>query len=96
MFFQCAPGDVIADGVAKINDALDWNEEEEQSYLNSPRFYISNKCENLIFSLQNWTGLDGNKGACKDPIDCARYFFLSDCENMTAGDWASEGGGYYN
>tara|TARA_R110002167_G_scaffold337245_3_gene544702 strand:- start:17588 stop:19432 length:1845 start_codon:yes stop_codon:yes gene_type:complete len=95
VFFQCAPGDAIADGVAKINDALDYNEEEELSYLNSPKFYVSKSCENLIFSLQNWTGLDGNKGACKDPIDTCRYFFLSDCENMSTGDWSSSGGGYY-
>jgi len=95
LFFDCAPGDAIADGVAKINDALDWNEDEPQSYLNSPNFYVSKKCMNLIFSLQNWTGLDGNKGSCKDPIDVARYFFLSDCENISTGTWNNEGGGYY-
>ena len=95
LHFQCAPGDAIADGVAKINDALDWDEDEEMSYVNSPRFFVSKDCTNLIFSLQNWTGLDGNKGSCKDPIDCCRYFFLSDCENITEGDWASSGGGYY-
>jgi phage terminase large subunit-like protein len=95
LYFDCAPGDAIADGVAKINDALDWNEDEELSYLNSPKFYVSKNCINLIFSLQNWTGLDGNKGCCKDPIDAARYFFLSDCENISAGTWSNEGGGYY-
>lgn len=95
LYFKCAPGDAIADGVAKINDALDYNEEEDLSYLNSPRFYVSENCKNLIYSLQSWTGQDGNKGCSKDPIDCARYFFLSDCENMVEGNWQSTGGGYY-
>jgi len=95
LYFKCAPGEAIADGVAKINDALDFNEEEEIGFLNSPRFFVNKNCRNLIFSLQNWTGQDGNKGACKDPVDVARYFFLSDCEDMGTGNWESEGGGYY-
>ena len=96
LFFQCAPANEIADGVAKINDALDYVEDEKASFFNAPRFYVNKDCRNLIFSLQNWTGLDGNKGACKDPIDVVRYFFLSDCEDMTKGNWESVGGGYYN
>ena len=72
-----------------------YNEEEEVNYLNSPKFYVNKNCENLIFSLQNWTGLDGSKGACKDPIDCCRYFFLNDYERINEGNWNTDGGGYY-
>ena len=95
IYFKCTPGDVIADGVAKINDVLDYDEEQPVSYLNSPRFFVSRACKNLIFSLQNWTGKDGTRGACKDPIDVLRYFVLSDCEDMEEGTWETEGGGHY-
>lgn len=37
------------------------------------RLFISSACKNTIFALQNITGVDGQKGACKEPIDCLRY-----------------------
>lgn len=39
---------------------------------------ISHTCRNTIFALQTWTGEDGPKGATKDPVDCTKYFCLSD------------------
>lgn len=37
------------------------------------RLFISAACKNTIFALQYITGADGQKGACKEPIDCLRY-----------------------
>ncbi len=41
---------------------------------------IAHWCRNTIFSMQTWTGEDGQKGACKDPVDCVKYFSLCDAE----------------
>ena len=36
------------------------------------------RCANTIFGMANWTNKDGLHGACKDPVDCVRYFELDD------------------
>ena len=59
--FSCAPGGDIAEGVAKINDLLDWDETQDRSYFNQPKLYLTKGCRNLSYSLSNWTGKDGNK-----------------------------------
>jgi len=73
MFFQPAAGVNIEQGVAIINDLLYWNNSEPLSPINQPKLYVSEECKNLIFAMREWTGLDGDKGSCKDPIDCLRY-----------------------
>ncbi len=93
--FELAPGDEIREGVTLINDLLDYDPEQDVSFLNSPQLYICEDCINLIFSLQNWTGLDGNSGACKDPIDLLRYIVLSGIEHITDEDMQTSGGGHY-
>lgn len=72
--FAPAPGCKIEEGTQMINDWLtrDWDPDAPVTPLNCPRFYVSTRCQNLIYSLQNWTGEDGEKGACKDPIDCLK------------------------
>ncbi len=95
LFFRPTPAKNIAEGVTLINDALDYNEEREVSDDNRPVLYVSRECRNTIYALQNWTGMDGPKGACKDPIDDLRYFFMSDCEFVEDADWKTEGGGHY-
>ena len=54
----------VRDGVERIVAAL-----------NSGTLYVSEECKNLIFSFKHWTGHDGRGGACKDPLDCLRWFF---------------------
>lgn len=76
--FVPAPGSRIEDGVATINDALDWNQDEELTGVNQPNLFISSDCKNLIWVLNNWTGADGEKGASKDPADALRYLITSD------------------
>lgn len=70
----------IETGVRMINDALYYNTEQPVvEILNESRLFISDRCLNMIFALQVWTGADGAKAATKDPIDCLRYFFLKEC-----------------
>ena len=37
------------------------------------RLFVSDACRNTVFALSRLTGADGQKGACKEPIDCLRY-----------------------
>lgn len=89
------PGLGIDEGVDLINDALAYDEEQPIGYLNSPLFYVSSDCKNSIYSLSTWTGADGNKGACKDPIDCDRYFFTADLDEVDVETEGCFGGGHY-
>jgi hypothetical protein len=73
MYFAPAAGVHIEQGVAIINDLLFYNHGEPLTSINHPKLYVSEACKNLIFSLREWTNADGEKGACKDPIDCLRY-----------------------
>lgn len=95
VFFEPTPGFNEDEGLKKINDALDYNENLELSFFNRPRFLVSRECVNTIFALKTYTGADGRKGACKDPIDLLRYFFLSDLDYCEPDSWKSEGGGSY-
>ena len=73
MEFKSADGRSIDEGVDLINNALAYDPDRPVGPGNEPRLFISSSCTNLIYSLKEWTGADGNKGACKDPIDCLRY-----------------------
>lgn len=71
----------IYEGVQLINAALYYNTEQPVvTEINAPKLFISDRCANTIFALQTWTGLDGGKGATKDPIDCLRYVYLKDLD----------------
>lgn len=45
--------------------------------LNQPQLQVLETCPNTIWALEHWTGEDGQRGACKDPIDVVRGAFLS-------------------
>ena len=97
-----APKQGVEEGVQKIIDALDYNTEEPISFANRPRLYVAERCKNTIFSMEYWNGKDGQKGACKDPIDNVINFFNSglndDSESIQQGgfsrgtDYGSSGG----
>lgn len=94
--FELTPAYTINEGVAKINDALDYDTGKQMDFMNSPKFLISRDCLNTIFAYQTWTGDDGNKGACKDPIDLDCYFWLADLEYMDPkAQWVTSGRGAY-
>ena len=71
--FKSADGRSIDEGVDLINNALAYDPDKPVGTGNEPRLYISSDCANVIYSLKEWTGADGNKGASKDPLDCLRY-----------------------
>ena len=73
MWFEPAAGISVANGLTIVNDWLNYDQNEPITAVNEPMLYISRDCGNLIYSLQEWTGRDGEKGASKDCIDTLRY-----------------------
>lgn len=80
--FDPSPGEHLEEGITKINDLLDWDEARPIDALNCPRLMVCEECAALIFALENWTGMDGKHGACKDPIDCIRYAVLAEADDV--------------
>jgi hypothetical protein len=78
MDFVPASGISIDQGVAIINDWLFYDQSKPVNYLNQPKLFVSEKCDNLVYCMKEWTGQDGDKGATKDPIDCLRYLSVMD------------------
>jgi hypothetical protein len=68
-----------------INDKLFYETKREIDHTNQPHLYCVETCPNTIYSLKEWTGKDGQHGACKDPIDCLRMFVLSGSEHVDPG-----------
>jgi len=95
MFFTPAAGIRVEEGVAMINDWLDYDPSQPISTINEPKLYVSSECENLIYSLREWTGADGEKGATKDPIDGLRYLAVMHPEHHDKNSFAAVGGGSY-
>ena len=95
MHFEPAAGRQIDEGIGIINDWLSWNQNEPLGPGNRPTLYVSRDCQNLIYSLREWTGADGEKGATKDPIDCLRYLAVMDPQHYTRTSFAATGGGSY-
>lgn len=82
--FVATSGKDIEEGLDLINNLLDYDTAQPVSALNEPRLFVSSECENSIYALQEWTGLDGRHGASKDPIDLIRYAALADLDYMGA------------
>tara|TARA_R110000824_G_scaffold107488_1_gene253800 strand:- start:7401 stop:9473 length:2073 start_codon:yes stop_codon:yes gene_type:complete len=95
LFFQLAPGSSIVDGVSQINTALDYTQDEKLSFVNHPRFMASEECLNTIYSLETWLNVDGDKGACKDPLDNLRYYYTSEAGYVDEGAGEAGTGFYY-
>ncbi len=93
----------VNDGsIDMINSALYYDKTKdigefsaELARINEPLMQVVETCPNMINSLETWTGRDGGTGACKDPIDVIRGFFLSELRGFSANDFTPYGGGCY-
>jgi hypothetical protein len=93
--FLAAPGDAIAEGVTLINDWLSYDDRKPISALNQPKLYVSSRCKNVIFALEQYTGTGGKLGGCKDFVDVVRYLVLSGAEHVEGKDLAVRPAGSY-
>jgi hypothetical protein len=77
MYFIPAPGLDLRDGISQINELLYFNQMEERiKLINSPRLFVSERCRNMIWALNNYclpNDTFTTDDACEEPIDCLRY-----------------------
>jgi len=74
LYFIPAAGVPVEERVMIINDLLCFDRDSPLDVKgNHPRLMVHESCQNLIWSLREWTGQDGQKGASKDPIDALGY-----------------------
>lgn len=99
MTFLAASGKEIGEGVALVNDLLDYDAgrpigeySPEMNRVNEPMLFVSRNCPNVIYALREWTGKDGQHGACKDPVDTLRYGVLEDLDYVGEDAFAWVGG----
>lgn len=69
----------IEDGLQLINNLLAWNEGKKRDSVNCPHLFISERCTNMIFSMQEYTAVGGQTENTKDPIDCLRFLRKANC-----------------
>ena len=77
LIFIPAPGLDIEDGLQALQTKMAYNKKMPIDALNRPHFYISDRCENIITALQEYTAEGGLEEAWKDPIDTLRYLAIS-------------------
>lgn len=70
----------IEDGIQLISNLLYWDQKKPQSALNTPKLYVSDRCQNFIYCMQEYTGRLGAKEHTKDMIDVIRYLRKGNCE----------------
>ncbi len=75
-----APGVDIENGIQLINNLLSWDENKPRDSMNSPKIFISDRCQNIISAMQEYSGQGGRNENWKDPIDTLRYLAVSDVQ----------------
>ena len=73
-----APGYDEDQGLQAINKLLAWDDNKPMEMGNKPRLFISDRCEQLIYAMTEYTGELGKDEPTKDPIDCLRYLAIAD------------------
>lgn len=79
LIFLPAPGLDIEDGIQALQTKMAYNIGKPIDALNRPHFYVSDRCQNIIHALQEYTGDGGSDEAWKDPIDTLRYCAIAGC-----------------
>ena len=92
--FRAAPGVDIEAGIAKINDALSWDDTEPMTDENTPKLFVSDRCDNTVNSMMEYSGQSRSEH-WKDQIDCLRYFYVSGPDHVTESSLRATGGGGY-
>jgi hypothetical protein len=95
IYFTPAAGLRLEEGVSIINDWFSYDQNQEISAINQPKLFISDECHNLMWCLREWTGLDNEKGASKDPIDALRYIAVMQPDYGGSDSYRAIGGGSY-
>ncbi len=92
--FRAAPGVDIEAGIAKINDALSWDDTEPMTVDNTPKLFVSDRCDNTVSSMMEYSGQSRSEH-WKDQIDCLRYLMVSGADYISESSLQATGGGGY-
>ena len=88
LYFTPSVSVSVDERVLIINDLLCYDREKPiDGATNQPRLMIHADCQNLIYSLREWTGADGQKGASKDPIDALGYLVVMQPKHTNSEKW---------
>lgn len=72
----------IENGIQLINNLLAWDESKPKDAMNTPRLFISDRCQNLIYAMSEYTAQGGPSEATKDFIDVLRYIAHADARHI--------------
>lgn len=92
-----APGVHEDAGLQVLNTLLAWDDARAMDASNSPKLFVSKRCENFIACMKEYTGTMGKDEPSKDPVDCARYLAVAKIEYLDLtrrGSFAGATGGY--
>ena len=89
-----APGVEVEAGIAKINDALAWDDTEPMTDKNKPKLFVSDRCENMITCLLEYSGQSRTEHF-KDYIDTLRYLMVTRAVHIDSSSLTCTGGGGY-
>lgn len=78
-----APGVDVENGLQLLNNLFSYNQDKPRDSINSPKIYISDRCQNFIYACSEYTSKGGSGEATKDPIDAARYLAVSNIEHFS-------------
>jgi hypothetical protein len=91
-----AKGFHIETGLQAVTSLLDWNKNEPMdAIMNTPRLFVSRRCNQVIWAMTNYTNQGGEDGACKDFADLLRYMALEELRYIAPGTVKTSGGGAY-
>jgi len=68
-----APGYDEDTGLQAINTLLAWDDTRPMDMGNKPKLFFSDRCQQTIYAMTEYTGLLGKDEPTKDPVDCVRY-----------------------
>lgn len=72
----------IEDGIQALQNKMSYDARIPVDGANHPNFYVSDRCQNIIKALSEYTGKDGKDEAWKDPIDVLRYAAVSSIRHI--------------
>lgn len=92
--FRAGPDCSVEEGKGWVNDWIcgGWDPKQPVTPMNKPNWYICEDCVNTIWALKTFTGADGLKGACKDPIDCLKGLAKTGIRYVPKGGLGTVGG----
>lgn len=91
LYLQASAAVPVEERVIIINDMLCYDREQPiVKGRNHPKIMVHESCQNLIYSLREWTGADGQKGASKDPIDALGYLVVMQPKHYGGEQWEKQ------